>query len=61
MLNHHLIPVDKIFFYFKLSGQECSYKVDIYSLGIILFELIVSFSTEMERIEVEINITLYFN
>ena len=31
------------------SGQSYSEKVDIYSLGIIFFELLHPFSTEMER------------
>lgn len=35
----------------QLSGGPYNYKVDIYSLGLILFELLVVFSTEMERIE----------
>lgn len=34
----------------QLKGQQYDYKVDIYSLGLILFELLVSFGTEMERI-----------
>lgn len=35
----------------QLKGRQYSYKVDIYSLGLILFELLMVFSTEMERIE----------
>lgn len=35
----------------QLKGRQYNYKVDIYSLGLILFELIMVFSTEMERIE----------
>jgi translation initiation factor 2-alpha kinase 3 len=34
----------------QLSGQKYNYKVDIYSLGLIFFELLVYFSTDMERI-----------
>lgn len=34
----------------QLKGRQYSYKVDIYSLGLILFELLMVFSTEMERI-----------
>ncbi|RZF38282.1 hypothetical protein LSTR_LSTR009005 [Laodelphax striatellus] len=33
----------------QVLGKPYSYKVDIYSLGLILFELLVPFSTEMER------------
>ncbi|XP_012284008.1 eukaryotic translation initiation factor 2-alpha kinase [Orussus abietinus] len=32
------------------NGQVYNYKVDIYSLGIILFELLIPFLTDMERI-----------
>ncbi|KAH8311836.1 hypothetical protein KR044_008223, partial [Drosophila immigrans] len=35
----------------QLRGQHYDYKVDIYSLGLIFFELHVYFSTEMERIK----------
>uniref|UniRef100_A0A7G3AH43 Putative eukaryotic translation initiation factor 2 alpha kinase pek n=1 Tax=Lutzomyia longipalpis TaxID=7200 RepID=A0A7G3AH43_LUTLO len=35
----------------KMAGLPYDYKVDIYSLGLILFELLVNFSTEMERIK----------
>ncbi|XP_030568124.1 eukaryotic translation initiation factor 2-alpha kinase isoform X2 [Drosophila novamexicana] len=35
----------------QLRGQNYDYKVDIYSLGLIFFELHVYFSTEMERIK----------
>lgn len=35
----------------QLNGESYSYKVDIYSLGLILFELLVPFSTQMERIQ----------
>lgn len=34
----------------QINGQGYNYKVDIYSLGIILFELLIPFVTEMERI-----------
>lgn len=34
----------------QMAGQVYDYKVDIYSLGIIFYELLVPFSTEMERI-----------
>ncbi|KAH1029539.1 eukaryotic translation initiation factor 2-alpha kinase [Dendroctonus ponderosae] len=33
------------------NGRIYDYKVDIYSLGIILFELLVPFTTDMERIK----------
>lgn len=36
----------------QLSGKPYNYKVDIYSLGLILFELLVPFNTQMERIHV---------
>uniref|UniRef100_A0A1L8DRY1 non-specific serine/threonine protein kinase n=1 Tax=Nyssomyia neivai TaxID=330878 RepID=A0A1L8DRY1_9DIPT len=35
----------------QMAGKPYDYKVDIYSLGLILFELLVNFSTEMERIK----------
>lgn len=35
----------------QLNGGQYDYKVDIYSLGLILFELLVVFSTEMERVK----------
>ncbi|KAI8437458.1 hypothetical protein MSG28_011781 [Choristoneura fumiferana] len=34
----------------QLEGRPYSYKVDIYSLGVILFELLQPFDTEAERI-----------
>jgi translation initiation factor 2-alpha kinase 3 len=34
----------------QMNGQNYNYKVDIYSLGIILFELLIPFSTKMERV-----------
>lgn len=36
----------------QLSGKPYNYKVDIYSLGLILFELLVPFNTQMERVHV---------
>jgi len=33
----------------QMNGQTYNYKVDIYSLGIIFFELLTPFFTEMER------------
>lgn len=35
----------------QLNGSSYNYKVDIYSLGVILFELLVPFQTTMERIK----------
>ncbi|XP_074599713.1 eukaryotic translation initiation factor 2-alpha kinase 3-like [Brevipalpus obovatus] len=40
----------------QVSGAKYSNKVDIYSLGVILFEMLVSFDTEMERIKVLTNV-----
>ncbi|XP_029032287.1 eukaryotic translation initiation factor 2-alpha kinase isoform X1 [Osmia bicornis bicornis] len=40
----------------QINGQGYNYKVDIYSLGIILFELLIPFVTEMERITTLINL-----
>ncbi|KYB29822.1 Eukaryotic translation initiation factor 2-alpha kinase-like protein [Tribolium castaneum] len=40
----------------QLNGQKYNYKVDIYSLGLIFFELLVYFSTDMERIQTMTNI-----
>uniref|UniRef100_A0A6Q2XUR9 Eukaryotic translation initiation factor 2-alpha kinase 3 n=1 Tax=Esox lucius TaxID=8010 RepID=A0A6Q2XUR9_ESOLU len=36
----------------QLSGNSYSHKVDIYSLGLILFELLCPFRTQMERVQV---------
>ena len=36
-------------FIYQAFGLPYNYKVDIYSLGIILFELLVPFKTAMER------------
>jgi len=33
----------------QISGKSYNYKVDIYSLGVIFFELLNPFTTEMER------------
>lgn len=35
----------------QIDGRQYNYKVDIYSLGLVFFELLVVFCTEMERIE----------
>lgn len=40
----------------QINGQGYNYKVDIYSLGIILFELLTPFCTEMERVAALINL-----
>lgn len=34
----------------QMKMQRYNYKVDIYSLGLIFFELLVPFDTEMERV-----------
>ena len=40
------------FYILKEYGASYNHKVDIYALGLILFELLVPFSTQMERIKV---------
>lgn len=37
---------------FQIHGNNYSHKVDIFSLGLILFELLYPFSTQMERVRV---------
>lgn len=47
--------------FLQLSGNSYSHKVDIYSLGLILFELLYPFRTQMERVRVSLQTnTLYF-
>lgn len=41
--------ITDIFFYYQAQSLPYNYKVDIYSLGVILFELLVPFGTDMER------------
>lgn len=36
----------------QICGNTYSHKVDIFSLGLILFELLYPFSTQMERVKV---------
>ena len=36
----------------QLERKSYDHKVDIYSLGLILFELLVPFSTQMERVQI---------
>lgn len=40
----------------QINGKKYNLKVDIYSLGMIFFELLVSFSTEMERFKTLTNL-----
>lgn len=40
----------------QLLKKPYNHKVDIYSLGLILFELLVPFSTQMERIDILTNL-----
>jgi serine/threonine protein kinase len=42
------------FMVFQIHGNNYSHKVDIFSLGLILFELLYPFSTQMERVRVSI-------
>lgn len=37
---------------FQIHGNNYSHKVDIFSLGLILFELLYPFGTQMERVRV---------
>ena len=38
--------------YIQMEGKAYSHKVDIFSLGLIFFELFCPFGTQMERIKV---------
>lgn len=40
----------------QFVAKQYNYKVDIYSLGLIFFELLVPFSTEMERVSTLIEV-----
>lgn len=40
----------------QFNNGKYDYKVDIYSLGLIFFELLVPFATESERVKVLTNI-----
>ncbi|XP_043935218.1 eukaryotic translation initiation factor 2-alpha kinase 3 [Protopterus annectens] len=44
----------------QLSGNTYSHKVDIFSLGLILFELLYPFSTQMERVRVSFRCSRLF-
>ena len=44
-MEHHLVSS-------QMEGKSYSHKVDVYSLGIIFFELFYPFGTQMERIMV---------
>ena len=48
LISHSILPV----LHWQLSGNSYSHKVDIYSLGLILFELLYPFRTQMERVRV---------
>jgi hypothetical protein len=41
-----------------MNRQPYSQKVDIYAMGIILFELLYPFSTQMERMQAIANVRL---
>ena len=43
------IKSDIYFSVYQAKSLPYNYKVDIYSLGVILFELLVPFGTDMER------------
>ncbi|XP_052269812.1 eukaryotic translation initiation factor 2-alpha kinase-like isoform X4 [Dreissena polymorpha] len=40
----------------QMSGKKYSAKVDIFSLGVILFELLYPFATQMERVNTLVNV-----
>lgn len=49
-LNIFLIII--LYMGFQIHGNNYSHKVDIFSLGLILFELLYPFGTQMERVRV---------
>lgn len=48
---HYLIPGTSLYMSpEQYCNQQYNYKVDIYSLGLIFFELLIPFNTDMERV-----------
>ena len=45
-------------FFLQINRQPYNQKVDIYAMGIILFELLYPFSTQMERMQALANVRL---
>ena len=43
----------------QVGGKPYSQKIDLYALGVILFELISNFSTQMERMQVIVCFSIF--
>lgn len=52
MISVNFLLLFLLYMVFQIHGNNYSHKVDIFSLGLILFELLYPFGTQMERVRV---------